>query len=64
MVCAPVVPQVEHTTTASRSAEPYTPPANGPYMPYQTFLLTVRSFQNNTRNISVFWLRLAMYMML
>ena len=33
-------------------------------MLYQTWILTHRMFINNWRNIAVFWLRVAMYVML
>lgn len=42
----------------------YEAATNQPSWPYQTGVLTHRTFINNYRNVGVFWMRLAMYMML
>lgn len=51
---------------AQRSAlgEPFQARSHLPGVLTQTALLTQRSLRNNARNLAVFWLRLAMYVML
>ncbi|GAX82112.1 hypothetical protein CEUSTIGMA_g9540.t1 [Chlamydomonas eustigma] len=43
---------------------PYVGNENKASFMYQVYVLTKRTFENNTRNIGVFWLRLGMYIML
>lgn len=45
-------------------AKEYTAGAGQPNWLYQTSVLTYRTFLNNLRNVGVFWMRLAMYVML
>ena len=49
---------------ASTPGTVHRPPPGNENWPYQAAVLTQRTFINFVRNVSVFWLRLAMYLML